>query len=757
MVTARITLGLLVDQLVSGYARLIIAGVKDWCATQDANLIIFSGKALRSPRDHEYQGNVIFEHIRKDAVDALVVASGTQTSHISPEQFQAFINRFEGIPTVSTGIACDGIPSVLSDGATGILEAMEHLAGTHGLRRIAFLKGPDTDAEARARFEAYRLAVRQHGLDDDPVLVISGDFTASGARRALEAYLQNKGRPDFQALLAANDEMAIAAIQVLGEHGYAIPREIAIVGFDNIASTQYIVPSITTIDQSLHYQGWTAAAFAGRLAQGGQVPPVVVLPTHLILRTSCGCLPRAVLDLEGLPTLPGRTPVTLDVPSIVETCLTRFAGNKLTLPQKAPREILAALITLSGEAGFVRTFHEALIGQITRGMDISYWQPLLLILQEELIARSGSPREVSGLWAGFQKARVLLSEMLRIVQGKEKADLVGDLHELRSVMESLVSVASTEELMSNLSRALGRIDIRTCFIAAYGSEIRHTRDEEWTIPGSAEMMLAFVGGERVSMKSSEAVFSPAENFIPPALLPRSQRHVLVAESMYFREEQTGYLLFEPGTRDMTIYETFCILLSNVLKGSRLLSARQKAEERLRLVMAELEEYNQKLSGLSQTDDLTGLYNRRAFLSLGLQNLALARRMGRPGNVFFADLDGLKMINDTYGHHEGDHAIRQAGRILTETFRHMDIIARLGGDEFSVLAVDTGPDFLPILRARLDAALAAYNAESNKPYRLSMSVGAVPIDHVSAVSLEQLLSRADEILYAEKKRKKGLRG
>jgi diguanylate cyclase (GGDEF)-like protein len=83
---------------------------------------------------------------------------------------------------------------------------------------------------------------------------------------------------------------------------------------------------------------------------------------------------------------------------------------------------------------------------------------------------------------------------------------------------------------------------------------------------------------------------------------------------------------------------------------------------------------------------------------------------------------------------------------------MDIIARLGGDEFTILAVDTGPDFHEILRKRLDADLAAYNAKSNKPYLLSMSIGAVPFDQSSTVSLGELLDQADETLYAEKKRK-----
>src|SRR5208337_1704794 len=117
------------------------------------------------------------------------------------------------------------------------------------------------------------------------------------------------------------------------------------------------------------------------------------------------------------------------------------------------------------------------------------------------------------------------------------------------------------------------------------------------------------------------------------------------------------------------------------------------------------------------------------------------------------LDDLKRINDSFGHQEGDVALQQAAQILTTTFRHMDIIARLGGDEFTILAVDTGPDFCEILRARLEAGLAAYNGGSGKPYRLSMSIGAVPFDQKSTVGLGELLERADETLYTEKKRKK----
>jgi diguanylate cyclase (GGDEF)-like protein len=745
---------MLVDQLVSGYARLLIAGVQDWCKAHDANLVVFTGRVLQSPQGHEYQSNVIYEYIRPGTVDALVMASGTQDSYLSPSEFRSYIRRFDRIPRVSMGIRLDGVPSVLVDNRSGVRQAVEHLAGVHGLRRIAFLEGPDTNEEAVQRREAWQEAVADLRLEEDPSLLIQGgDFTQAGARAVMEARLDRDPRPGFQALIAASDEMAIAAVQVLTERGHAIPREIAVVGFDNITTAQFAAPSLTTVDQFLVGQGRAAADLAARLARGEEVPLVTVLPVHLALRTSCGCLPRDVAELESLPTTPGAGRVpgarsSPDVPSLVERCIVQWPPATSSAPE---RGLVESLVRRSGSGDFLPALHEALNAAAAARADLAAWGTLLATIQREMISQAPTPEEATQLWSQFQKARLLLSELQRAEQGGRLADMRSHLRELRGIMEGLISVASIEELMDDLAPELGRIDIATCLIALYDAEVVHGRKDEWNTPERAQLMLAVVQGRR--LREAEKEFSPARALLPADLLPAGQRHVLVATAMYFREEQIGYVLFEPGERDPAIYETFCVLLSNVLKGSRLLRARQQVEERLRQVLVELEEYNQRLSGLSQTDELTGLYNRRAFLSLGGQNLALARRMRRAGTVFFADLDDLKMINDSFGHDEGDRAIQQAARILTETFRHVDLVARLGGDEFSILAVDTAADFTQVIRGRLDAALAEHNAREGKPYRLSVSIGSVTFDSTSDVGLEGLLRRADEILYAEKKRRK----
>ncbi|CAD5981316.1 Cyclic di-GMP phosphodiesterase PA4781 [Planktothrix tepida] len=155
--------------------------------------------------------------------------------------------------------------------------------------------------------------------------------------------------------------------------------------------------------------------------------------------------------------------------------------------------------------------------------------------------------------------------------------------------------------------------------------------------------------------------------------------------------------------------------------------------------------------LSLTDDLTGLYNRRGFFLLAEQQLKIARRTQTPCCVLFADLDGLKKINDTLGHELGDRVIMDAAQILKETFRDADIVARLGGDEFS-LFLPGGESHSTDFQARLQANLDCFNLTSNRAYILSISMGVQPCDLNQNYSLEQWISKADKLMYEHKQMK-----
>ncbi len=175
---------------------------------------------------------------------------------------------------------------------------------------------------------------------------------------------------------------------------------------------------------------------------------------------------------------------------------------------------------------------------------------------------------------------------------------------------------------------------------------------------------------------------------------------------------------------------------------------------MRAVQCAVKQYmlQAELGSLALSDELTGLYNRRGFLALAERQLKLGRRSGRAILVFFADVDGLKQINDKFGHAEGDLALVHAAQVLEKTFRDSDVIARFGGDEFAVLALEVSGHSESTIRARLDRNLKELNARYSR-CTLSISLGAARFDPTSPrspASIEQLMIRADEAMYEEKR-------
>ncbi len=159
--------------------------------------------------------------------------------------------------------------------------------------------------------------------------------------------------------------------------------------------------------------------------------------------------------------------------------------------------------------------------------------------------------------------------------------------------------------------------------------------------------------------------------------------------------------------------------------------------------------------LSITDQLTGLNNRRGFLSLAEQQLKLSERNRCRMLFFFADMDGLKWINDTLGHEAGDHALIESATVFKKTFRTSDILARLGGDEFAALAIDTNAIESEIFTTRLQNLIDTQNNLKNRKFKLSISVGCACYNPDTPCTVNELMLQADTSMYAQKQsRKKG---
>lgn len=160
-----------------------------------------------------------------------------------------------------------------------------------------------------------------------------------------------------------------------------------------------------------------------------------------------------------------------------------------------------------------------------------------------------------------------------------------------------------------------------------------------------------------------------------------------------------------------------------------------------------------LHTLSLADELTGLYNRRGFMTFCKQHLNTIRRTNKGIVIVYADLDGLKGINDSFGHKEGDRALIKTAELLKETFRSSDVIGRLGGDEFTILAAVEPDGGKEKLIERLTEQFENYNALKVCPYRLSISIGLAQLDPEAGTSMEDLMAAADTAMYEHKRSKK----
>jgi diguanylate cyclase (GGDEF)-like protein/PAS domain S-box-containing protein len=180
-----------------------------------------------------------------------------------------------------------------------------------------------------------------------------------------------------------------------------------------------------------------------------------------------------------------------------------------------------------------------------------------------------------------------------------------------------------------------------------------------------------------------------------------------------------------------------------------IAVRKAVEKELAQKAEELARSYAVLENLSLIDELTGLYNRKGFLALAEHRVRLANRTGETFSIAFADLDGLKRINDEFGHHEGDRALVDAANVLRECFRESDIVARLGGDEFAMFIAEADDSKIATIRSRIQQNLDICNSREGRHYCLSFSTGIVSVLGPKTSDLETLLAQADALMYQQK--------
>lgn len=628
-------IAVLVHALAVEYTSIVIQGIYDYFKDKkDVALFIAQ---TRQPHYKsgisEYQYWRSAEYLKADSIDALIVLSNSYVYSIEKDKLKETFDMYGNKPIVSLGldIGIENSYYTVSKPYTVYDEIIDYLKNQQGCKKIGFFSANSTGSpEAIDRFEAYKQALAKHNLEFNEKWILEGRFTGSSAREYLEKHYTDKSQLDFDAILCANDLMAVATLEYFTSLGVRVPEELKVVGFDNTSHATLCNPPLATVDQQIYEQGKITANLVERILNGEKVDKVTETPLKAVYRQSCGC--SEDYSSERLRTI----------------------------------------------------FNQ-----------FNYF-----------------------------------SDLTRI-------DVLIDM--LRS------SVTMTE--FTNKYRAI--IDVTgfdTLYCCIFDEPKLVNREDSFTVPETARLLLKIDEENNCFEYYEEGqILYPKKQMFPDGIKPGCY----MFQPLYIGNLVYGYYLCHSKLRNFAANSVNLKMLASAIVQNYEYTLEMKNKRYLQEQNEELLHNNSDLSKEAKTDELTKVLNRRGFMEYAQKLIDFSAEMGNSGLVFFADLDGLKTINDTYGHEFGDKAIQTQAQVLQKVFRQSDIIGRLSGDEFAVVAAGMPESTIEKHKQFIDSFNYELSKLNELPFTISLSFGAVPFNAENH-NLVELLKQADSKLYEEKR-------
>lgn len=603
----RLTIGVLINQMDGRYQSLIRTGLEQAAKDKDVNILFFIGKSIHSPFPVDYNYNMVYQLLNQDRFDGLIIASGSLCNYADSTDIKKYLEFYRPLPAVSLSIAVDGVPSILTDNRTGMLECLHHLYDFHGYRRIGFLTGPATNPEALERYQAYMDFAEEVKLVDAESLILKGDFGYHSGIDVAQQLL--KGRiADFEAIACANDDMAFAMYRVFQANGVRMPDDIALVGFDDIQEIQYISPPMTTVHQPLVDEGYHAMLTVIDMIQGKEVKAVQTFPTRLVVRESCGCFQLAKSGgLNGISMQTDRTvsetsPKTFNkeftrvsMEGMVEYLLKRINEKDTDKKNKLRLYLLGLVSSLTEDLNrgnersvFILVINDILTKQDPGEIDSYFWQDILLIMRHQLFSMLGYSVMMTHADEIFQRAQILIGRVASREKALERIALDHLIWQLRNFTGSVNIPHTVQKLLEFLTQSLKQVGITACYIVLYKNVVEFSEGlNEVQYPHQAELVMAY-DEEGVIVRSGKGRLFFTSQLLPEIAISQKKRHQLVVQSLFSREKQLGYIIFEIREWGISIFEALRDQISNSIQTSYIFKEKEETGKRLETALKDLQ-------------------------------------------------------------------------------------------------------------------------------------------------------------------------
>lgn len=761
-------IALLCGEPCDQYSNELIKGALNAAEDMDVNLIVVPGKYYGNnisdfEYQFEYQYTALYSFINSKNVDAAVILTGAigpfSDDPTARNYFKRFKDQYKGLPVVSVAAKVDGWSLIKYDNKNAIKEGIEYLINEQHCKHIAMVTGEANSEDAIERLNAYKEALLEGDMEIDENLIVYGNFTKRCKNQIRDLIVQH---PNIDAIVFANDKMALAGYEIMEELHLQVGRDIAFLGFDDSTNAVRMNTPLASVRADASELGYESVKLACTVSDFNMVKELK-LPTKLIIRES----------MQKNAIKKDLAEIFRDEEFDIDT---QFASKSLEIYEylidKRNRRInhnnvMSRYVVVINELENLFRLREIkekdferleiaffrFLNSINRN-DIDYTK-LIRIFDHIMDYLYESKDDEYSRSVISMSTAIIFRRMVEQLDNSSEQKRISDnkmFHNANFITKSMFLFDSgSNQSYSQLLSSLPMIDINNSALVMYEKPITYLVTDKFKVPDKLIIRAvqhkdnAFVPSNKDKSVSCDDLFRKCID-----LTEETGRRDYIMLALFVDEVNYGFILCDLAFEYYTCMEALVNQGSNAIRMLNLLQEHEGTLAKLEVSLDLLQKHNIELDEMANKDELTGIYNRRGFLNSAQDALDNPENKDRYALVAFADTDNLKIINDRYGHEGGDFALTSCSTILNNVFGESGIIGRIGGDEFAIVVMVDEVEAHDEYQKLLEDEMNELNANSGKEYNVKMSVGMTLVKNKKGLIIGDLLDKADALLYKKKK-------